>query len=219
MTGTALWTLGFLSVGLALGAIGCGESESTDPVVRPMAVADRQIGGETAAADSDEGNEAPVIDSVAIDRAAAVPGQPMRAVVDSWDPDDDFVRLAFSWYRNGLLVGEGVELTLDEVGREDRIEVHVVASDGRSESDPVVARIRAGNREPYMTRVYVMPDNQLIRRGEVLVAYPEAADLDNDALNYRYRWLRRARRGKRRQSVRDRHQKVRHALVKIETVA
>ncbi len=195
MKSTTRVALGLLSLGAAAMALGCGgDSDSTAPVTRAMGDVDQQLNGSDEPFDTEGGNAAPVIRNVEIDPRSAVSGQPLRAVVDSWDPDGDYVRLSISWYLNGQLIAEGQPtVTIDKVDREDRIEVRVSGSDGRLESRVETARVGAGNRAPYMTRVYVTPDNQLIRRGERLMAHPEGSDLDNDELSFSYRWLANGR--------------------------
>lgn len=194
MKATARLALGLVSLGATSLMLGCGEAESTAPVARAMGDVNHQVTGEGSPVTGSEGNRPPVIHSVEIDPRAAVSDQLLRAVVDSSDPDGDFVRLSFSWYQNGSLISEGESsVMLGDIDREDRIEVRVVGTDGQLETPVEVARVGAGNRAPYMTRVYLTPDNQLIRRGEVLMAHPEGSDLDNDELSFSYRWTANGR--------------------------
>jgi len=185
-----------LAAGCALAAsgAGCSDSASTDSSVRTIGARDAQLtrpaeGG--AAASGTGANHAPVVRRVTLDPQAPVPGVPVRAIVEADDPDGDFVRLTFSWYRNGRLVSESGKgtITFDELAKSDQVEVRVLASDGRLSSDVVRAQSHPGNRVPYLTNVYLTPDNRLIRRGQVLKAHPEGNDDDNDDLRFSYRWV------------------------------
>jgi hypothetical protein len=183
------WTIGrgavlglALATPMVLGACG-GEEASTGPTLKPMGVVEERP--------ADSFNAAPTLASVKLNPPTLAPGIMLNAVVEGSDPDGDAVRMHYEWRQNGRVVAEGREshFRIGEVKRGDRVEVIVTASDGRLESPPMRAASTVNNRPPLMTGVYLTPDNQVIRRGDVLVAHPEATDPDNDRLEYRYRWL------------------------------
>ena len=116
-------------------------------------------------------------------------GTAVQAVVEASDPDGDPLRLTFEWKKNGtsLMVGAKPAFTFSELGKGDRIEVIVTATDGRAESQPVRTTARVGNRPPLLTAVYLKPKGT-IRPGDQLSVDPEATDADNDVLRYEYTW-------------------------------
>jgi hypothetical protein len=139
--------------------------------------------------DRDE-NSAPVVESIALNPRSPLPGTAIEANVEAWDPDGDPYRLSFDWEVNGEVVASGSHprFTPNDVRKDDRIEVTVVATDGRLESDPVSARARIGNRPPLLQGVLLDPQGT-VRPGDELLASPDASDPDEDSLHFEYTWL------------------------------
>jgi hypothetical protein len=139
--------------------------------------------------DRDE-NSAPVVESVALNPRNPLPGSPVEASVEVRDPDGDPYRLSFEWKVNGELSASGARprLMLKDARKGDRIEVTVVASDGRLESEPMSEQTRIGNRPPLLQGVLLDPQGT-VRSGDDLLASPEAYDPDEDALQFEYTWL------------------------------
>ncbi|MBW2425324.1 MAG: cadherin repeat domain-containing protein [Deltaproteobacteria bacterium] len=114
----------------------------------------------------------------------------MRARVETVDPDGDASELAYTWRLNGRAIeAPGPILDVpDWVGPGDRIEVSVVASDGRASSEPFTETTSIGNRRPEIRDVRIR-----VRRGEGdglghWVADPVVVDADGDSLWLRYEW-------------------------------
>jgi hypothetical protein len=135
-------------------------------------------------------NAAPVVESVALNPPDPLPGTAVEANAEAWDPDGDPYRLTFEWEVNGEIVASGPHprLTLSDVRKDDRIEVTVVATDGRLESEPMRARTRIGNRPPLLQSVLLEPLGT-VRPGDELLASPEASDPDEDSVRFEYAWL------------------------------
>jgi hypothetical protein len=135
-------------------------------------------------------NAAPVVEWVALNPRHPQPGIPVEANVEVRDPDGDPYRLTFEWEVNGELVASGPHprFTPQGVRKDDRIEVRVVATDGRLESEPVSERTRIGNRPQLLQGVLLDPQGT-VRPGDELLASPEAVDPDEDVLRFDYTWL------------------------------
>ena len=103
-----------------------------------------------ASASADASGGAPVIERVMISPAVLVPGIEIKAVVDANDPDGDPLRMHYTWTRNGREVQSSDKpvLYLVDLAKGDRVELTVVATDGRNESAPSHARAKVGNRPP-----------------------------------------------------------------------
>jgi len=137
-----------------------------------------------------EENAAPVVESIQLNPRDPLPGAPVEANVEVRDPDGDPYRLTFEWAVNGELVSSGSQPRFipRQVRKDDRIEVTVVASDGRLESEPISARTRVGNRPPLLQGVLLEPQGT-VRSGDELLAAPRADDPDDDSLSFEYVWI------------------------------
>ncbi len=135
-------------------------------------------------------NAAPVVESVVLSLRDPLPGTSLEVNAEAWDPDGDPYRLTFEWEINGESVATGPRprLKLDDVRKDDRVEVTVVASDGRLESEPVRARTRIGNRPPQLKSVLLEP-LEAVRPGDELLASPDASDPDEDPVRFECAWL------------------------------
>lgn len=138
---------------------------------------------------SDRANEAPVIQRIAFEPASPTPGSPVRVVVDARDPDGDPVKMTYEWSLRGESVGNGTaKLMLADASRDDELEVVVVASDGRTDSDPESLSVRLVGRPPRIDRLRIAPANA-VSAGEVIEVVPEARDPEGDAIEFAYTWL------------------------------
>jgi hypothetical protein len=135
-------------------------------------------------------NAAPVVESLALNPRDPQPGTAILANAVVTDPDGDPYRVNFAWEVNGELVTSGPHprFTPQDVRKGDRIEVTVVASDGRLESRPVSRRTEIANRPPLLQGVLLEPMGT-VRPGDELLASPEALDPDEDELRFEYVWL------------------------------
>ncbi len=166
----------------------CGDdSEDLDP---SRSLAAGGLRGDAQAEQAAESNRAPEIASVSLNPAHPASESTLEAHVDASDPDGSMVRLSFEWKVNGALLERGTRsaVQLPKLERGDRIEVAVIASDGKLESAPQTATARVDNRPPQITFLYFTPQNKRIRRGDVLTAVPDATDPENDRIEYTYVW-------------------------------
>jgi hypothetical protein len=179
-------------LGLALGLAGalcsCGGDESDPDPARALAAGAARASGEAAEARS--GNSAPVIAGVVFNPPQPISEGILEALVDVSDPDGNLVQLTYQWSVNGDPIGDSskASVRLPKLERGDRVELSVVASDGRAASEPFTLSTRTDNLPPQITFLYVTPQNKKIRRGDVLTAVPEASDPENDHIEFSYRW-------------------------------
>jgi hypothetical protein len=159
--------------------LGCGQSEAPRASGNAM----------SPQPDTSVLNRAPVVEHVSFSPSAPLPGEPLRASVEARDPDGDPVRLEFSWELRGRpLTGNGPVVTLPSLEKGDSIQVTVVASDGETQSDPISARLRVGNRSPRMLELSIQ--NRKSSDGEEeWVVEPVAEDPDRDRLRFEYAWI------------------------------
>lgn len=173
--------LAALAVGLACA---CGGGESAPKAQASMVPAKRA----RAAARADE-NRPPVIERVRFEPRAPVAGEPLAARVEASDPDGDSLRFQYRWSVNRRpLAVSGPTLPAGSVGRDDRVEVEVVASDGRSESDPVTARAAAEALAPTIRAVYFDP-HEGVKPGDEVTALVDAGAADDATLRLDYEWI------------------------------
>jgi hypothetical protein len=133
-------------------------------------------------------NAAPVIEEVRFSPNEPAAGERLSAIVRASDPDAEAIQLSFAWSVGGSPIDEsGAEILLGEVGRGERVEVVVTASDGRDKSVPVQASVTVRNRRPVVTGIELRPLKE-VARGEPVVARAAARDPDGDPLEFRYEW-------------------------------
>ena len=141
-----------------------------------------------SAAQADRANEAPYIASVSLEPAVPEPDAAVRAVVDARDPDGDPVKMTYEWTLEGKAVGAGLsKLALRGGMRDERLEVTVVASDGRADSEPMIASAHLANRPPRVDRLLVGPALEITAGTDVEVE-ALAHDEDGDAIELAYAW-------------------------------
>jgi hypothetical protein len=166
------WKAALLCGGLLLQ--GCGGDPAQDAT------------GAGSAAD----NRPPEIESVALEPASPRPGQRVSARVVADDPDGDPIRLDFRWRVAGRPVPEAdgrPSLHVEGGDRDASIEVSVVASDGRAQSDPATASAHVGNLPPTIVQVVLKPLGP-VSAGHDVTASPRSTDPDGGEIDYRYRW-------------------------------
>ena len=169
---------GILSAAMALGVLACGSNETPKPSGAPMA----------QAPPTRTENRPPVVESVRLDPASPKPGQHVRAIAQGSDPDGDPVQFKYLWRIDGRSLSDTTsEVTIGQVAKGSRIEVTVVGTDGRSESQPVVAVATVGNQAPELVAVQLEPPGD-INVGRPVVANPQATDADGDPISYHYSW-------------------------------
>jgi hypothetical protein len=164
-------------IALALMLLACAE-EPPPTATNPTA----------ALVSGDAGNRPVLITSVHFEPAEPMADEAVRAVVKASDPDGDPVILTYEWQLAGRAVGRGTQrLMLDGASRGDEFEVSVVATDGRTESEPFRILAKVANRPPRVDRLTIEPATRLTA-GMTLVIRPEGSDDDDDDLSFQYAW-------------------------------
>jgi len=156
MTRTSVWIGGVL---IAVLGVACGGEEPLESrTARPMGAAAQRSdeAGSAAAAEPDwlsealgepvleepvpasAGNRPPRVRSLEIRPTRNLAGQDVWARANVEDPDGDEVSVVYSWLVNGSETqAEGNVFPSASLQRGDTLQLRVVASDGRSESEPV----------------------------------------------------------------------------------
>ena len=164
----------------ALGALlfGCGEAP---PEQKRVAAASAQV--------TDPLNSPPFITSVSLAPEAPPPGSHVRVFVEAEDAEGDPIKLTYRWTLAGESVGSGLpKLALQDGARGDDVEVTVVASDGRAESEPVTASAQLANRAPRIERLLIRPALEITAGTEVGVE-AQVSDEDGDSFDLTYEWM------------------------------
>jgi hypothetical protein len=171
--------LGLSAAVAALMLPGCGSEETRLDQLAPLAV-EREEGAL---------NEAPVIRAIRLEPHEPVQGDRIRAVVSVHDPEGDEVELVYRWRVDGdPVVAEGAVLELVGVDKGARIEVVVVASDGRAESDEVVEMVTVIDRAPVLNGIAIQPTDT-VYPGDSVVVTPTGSDPDGDRVDFEFEWL------------------------------
>jgi hypothetical protein len=134
------------------------------------------------------GNRPPVLESVRLDPASPQPGQAVRAIAQASDPDGAPIQFKYQWRVGGVTLPDTTsEVVLKDAAKGTRVEVSVVADDGRSESAAQSASGTVGNQPPELVAVAFDPPGD-ITAGSTLVARPQAIDKDGDEIHFHYSW-------------------------------
>lgn len=174
-------TASLAGAGIVLAALAaCGGAERAETTGRSMAAAAQPVTGRA--------NAAPRVERVALSPSRPQAGTMLEARVEARDPDGDAVTLRYGWLVDGARVeARGATLLVPQLRKGAAIELEVVASDGRAESEPVRASARIANRAPVLSRVDLEPATGL-KIGEEVVAVAEAGDPDGDLVRFHYDW-------------------------------
>jgi len=172
-------TIGIGAGALAL-ALACGGGEGDAPE-RSMVPLERS-------AQPTESNRPPVVERVVLRPSRPLPGDVVEAVVEASDPDGDALRLRYSWAVNRRSAGSGSKLAGRALGKDDRVQVTVVATDGFAESQSMSKSVRVENQAPEMAEVTLQPTEN-VRPGDKLTALVSAEDADDENLRYSFVWL------------------------------
>lgn len=170
------------SVLVSLLASACGPSA---PAPRPEATA-HPSKKPVVARSTRPANTPPSIQDVHIDPEDPVPGQQLRARVNASDKEGDPLWFRYAWRVEGRDAGDGKELLLRDVSKGDRVELQVVADDGKDESEPSTTWIEVADRAPEL-EVKVEPGRE-VTAGTPVVVHAKGTDADGDAVDYRYEW-------------------------------
>lgn len=169
--------------------LACG---SEDP--RPAASGAAAASARAAAAAPADGasNHAPVVEQVTISPSAPDATDTLQAAVRVSDADGDRAHVVYTWWMNGRKVADGPRFDLASASRGAKVEVSVVASDGRAQSEPMNASVTLANSPPRIERIRFEPSGAWHARQD-MAALPEAVDPDGDPLTFDYTWIHNGR--------------------------
>ncbi len=126
------------------------------------------------------GNTPPVVRALTFSPSAVFPGVRVQVQADVAEPDGDSVQVAYRWFKNNKVVGEGTNRELDTTGyvRGDLVMVEVIATD-RGGSGPALRSdiLEVGNTPP---QILSMPDK--VVSGNLYRYQVQAADAESDPL-------------------------------------
>ena len=135
-----------------------------------------------------EGNQAPVVSEVVLEPAHPAPGDAIVARAVARDPDGDPVRLEYSWTVNGRPVDAQDELPGNLTARDVRIQLEVVASDGKLESEPYRVSARVEPNAPTIQTISFDPPEK-VKPGDTVAALVDASAADDLRPQLRYEWM------------------------------
>ena len=162
-----------LALAAGVWAAGCGQAPESPEAERAAGAAD---------------NRPPVVRSLRIEPADAVPGGRVRAVLDASDPDGDVLELGWRWQLDGERLGSGEpELAIPESSARARLQVEARVSDGRGGNVRESAALELRNRPPILTQVALTPADE-VRAGETVTALPSGDDPDGDRVAFEHTW-------------------------------
>jgi hypothetical protein len=180
--------LGALPLVLLLGSgvvVACGEAE------QPEASGGPQTAATSLSADEGLENRPPEIASIRFEPADVKPGKLVNVRVAASDPDREPIELGYTWKINGRgTPSSGSTFDIpSNLRRGDRIEVSIIASDGKANSEPAVQTALIGNSAPAIQEINInVLGNEGTNLGQ-LVADPVAQDPDDDEISFRYSWI------------------------------
>jgi hypothetical protein len=173
-----------------MGAAACGGGDEPPPKVASQASVQAPMTdtSEPSSPAAPAGNAAPRIVDVRFEPERPTVADSVRAVVETADAEGDPVWLRYVWEIAGASIdGKSREISLQGAAKGARIDVTVVANDGKNESNPRSASTVIRNAPPRLERVEIEPGSEIVA-GRPIVARPDARDADGDAIRFRYRW-------------------------------
>ena len=178
-----------IAAGLAIfaGILACGgDAEPTHETAASEQL--EQEVSEAGPADRSAPNTAPRIEWVRFEPEAPTVGADLRALVEVTDAEGDAIFLRYTWkVAEEQTQDESSKVRLLGASKGDDIEVIVVASDGKDESESVSARTEVANSPPRLLRVSLSPAKELAS-GMDVVATPEGRDPDAEAVTFKFEW-------------------------------
>jgi len=127
-------------------------------------------------------NRPPVISAVRLAPEVVLPGIPVRVEVKATDPDQDDIRLDYTWKINNQTITDqsGEEFDTSALRKGDMITVSVIPSDGKEQGRPLESNgVLIQNRPPEITSMPGAGVSSGFFQYHVL-----AKDPDNDILQY-----------------------------------
>jgi hypothetical protein len=174
------------ALGCLVGLVSCGGDAEPTPGApepeRPAAAAAPSPG------DAAISNSPPRILRVGFQPESPTADEAVRVVIKASDADGDPLYFQYHWKLAGAPTQKQTpRLLLRDVRKGDPIEVTVIASDGKLESEPARAETRIGNAAPHLYRVAVDPGSEIVA-GTPIVLRPDSRDPDGDAVRFSYEW-------------------------------
>jgi hypothetical protein len=128
-------------------------------------------------------NTPPIISSLSVSPEPGIPGDKLEARAEATDPDADPIDLSFRWWRNGAVVKEGDDPTLDTSGFlvKDMVLVEVTPRDRKAAGKAVKSGpLFASNGPPAITSTPSVPT-----AGTQFEYMVKAVDPEGDPVSYR----------------------------------
>ena len=177
---------------LLMGVAACGGDDETAPTAAGEGLAQTATtaGPGSASPTAPAGNAPPRIVNVHFEPERPTADDTVRAVVETADPEGDSVWVRYVWKIGGSRIdtkARDLPLKGQRAARGDRIDVTVVASDGKNESETRSASTTIRNAPPRLERVEIEPAGDIFV-GRPIVVRPDARDSDGDAVHFRYTW-------------------------------
>jgi hypothetical protein len=128
-----------------------------------------------------------------IKRASIIPENPtlgsrVTLRIEATDKEADNINYLVKWYLNGREIGEGLEFTLENAKRDDKIFAEVTPSDGKlNGATEKTGTITIGNTPPQILSSKLKPDTILSATGEITII-GEGFDPDGDSITYFCYW-------------------------------
>ena len=174
----------FGALGILWGLLACGDVGET----QGQAMDARSEPTVAKTGDRGASNQAPVIQGVRLTPTDPSPGDLVVARVDASDPDGDPIEFVYQWLVDGRRQPAAADtLHLQSARKGSRVEVSVVARDGRDQSAAGRASVRVGNSPPVLQGVVIEPLGEITAYQDV-IASPTASDPDGDDIEYEYLW-------------------------------
>lgn len=116
--------------------------------------------------------------------------EPIRAVVNASDPDDDPITVSYNWWVDGQVAAvNGSTLPASATHRDATVRVQVIAQDGDLYAEPALAFARVANAPPTAPTVSLGPGAYAGGRLICALKAP-ATHADEIPLDYAVRWRR-----------------------------
>ena len=122
----------------------------------------------------------PKITSLKISPEIPVTGDKIKALVETFDKENDYVRLDYNWSINGVQSSETYDTLSDRFKRGDRISLTVIPDDGKRKGNPKSLTIIIGDALP---SIQPIPGSHAFNGSEYSYQV-KAADPDGDTLTY-----------------------------------
>ncbi len=136
-----------------------------------------------------DANTAPQLTGVTLEPSRPQPGTLVQARASASDPEGDPVKIRFEWRADGNVLAGARDgsLVVPDLRKGSELSVTAIASDGRTDSDPVGAKVRIGNQKPTVMSARFEPADA-VKPGDTVVAIADGSDPDGDQIDFHYEW-------------------------------